>query len=216
MDINDNTAVAQKPQTGQSNKKLIIFLVATGVAFAVFLYVFTHATFATGKPYSVDVDGTTILPGKTTVQELADAGFNLSDYSVLYKQAYDLSAEADARTNYLQIALVKDAKIYAHLEVMNKDASPKPLSACIVSNVNFTTTYDYQNDDKIAVNGVSLKDITPDKMIEASGKPFEVSDYKSYDESRTGTEHVWKFHAYEMHVITLDDGSLYQVSSVFD
>ncbi|HWP50739.1 MAG TPA: hypothetical protein VN626_03470 [Clostridia bacterium] len=215
MEILETTTEVSKPQPVRNNKKLVMVIIVMVACFGAILYVATHATFATGKPYSVEVEGLTILPGKTTVQDLVDAGYYLSDYSVLYKKGYDLTTPAEAKTNYTQIALVKDANIYAHLEVANESSSEKTLAECIVSNAEFTLTYDYQNEDTISVNGVKLKDITPDKMAEISGKPYKVSAYSSYDKSHTGTESTWLFHAYALHVITLDDGSLYQVSSTY-
>lgn len=71
-------------------------------------------TIGGGEPYVMTVDGTQITPGTTTVQELANAGYDLSDFTgkVLvtdedgsqhweYGYVYDLTADAEAMTEAL-------------------------------------------------------------------------------------------------------------------
>lgn len=112
---------------------------------------------------------------------------------------------------------MRNGQGYAGIEVTNESSSSKPLAECKVSAVSIASVYDYENADKVVLNGVSIQDITPDKMTEVSGKPYETTDYKSYsDEAPTGTEYIWKKHAYSMSVIIADDGSLYEISSKYE
>ncbi len=229
MQIINKEQETQGPQEpANKTKELLKLGIVIGVCIICFvaLYFFSKSSFATGEPYSIEVDGVIINPGET-VQDLADSGFELSDYSTrqysdesgtaIYSQVYDLSAEVEASTYYPMITLVKNGKGYAGIEVVNESSSPKTLAECKVSAVKIGSGFSYENADKVVLNGVSIKDITIDKMTEISGKPYETSDYKSYsDESPSGTEYIWKKHAYSMSIIIDNDGGLYEISSMYE
>lgn len=223
--INNEQEVQSSQEPANKMKDILKVVIVIGVCLLCLgaLFIFSKSSIATGKPYAIEVDGILIKPGDT-VQELADSGFELSDYTArqysaesgtsIYSQVYDLSAEVDANSYYTQIKLVKDGMAYADIEVLNESATSKPLAECKVSAVVISMDNSYENTTKVVLNGVSLEDITVDKMTEISGKPYETSEYKSYsDESPSGTEYIWKKHAYSMNIIIDNEGALYKIST---
>ena len=157
---------------------LIFFLVA-----AVLYRMFPNIEIGGGDPYVIVMDGLAVTPGKTTVQDLADAGYDLSDMSVrimatdkdengntvfLYRDVYDLSAEADARTLYDSLVLVKGELQAASVSIINNGPSAIPLSQCIVSNI--TIHNDYTGADNVTVEGTPFTQLTVDKITEVFGK----------------------------------------------
>ena len=136
-----------------------------------------------GKPYVIVMDGLEITPGKTTVQDLADAGYELSDSSskimasekdedgntvFFYRDFYDLDAEADARTLYDSIVLVKGEYPAADISIINNGGNSIPLSKCIVSEITIRNTY--ADADKATVEGTSFPQLTEEKITEVFGK----------------------------------------------
>lgn len=201
----------------QKNKKKPIVVLAVVLIILIGLfYIFTQTSIFSSDPYAVQLNGTTILPGETTVQELADAGYQLTDFTAYKKQAYDITDKADPKTNYTMIDLMKDGKVYANIEVMNQGSDKIPLSECIVSNVHFTKTSEYTDSDKIVFNTAARNDVTVDKMTAISGKPAETKEYSPTDEKYKGTEYIWSSGFYHMHVVVLKDGTVYQISSTYE
>ena len=55
----------------------LVFFLITGVLYRMF----PNVEIGGGKPYVIIMNGVEITPGKTTVQDLADAGYELTDMS---------------------------------------------------------------------------------------------------------------------------------------
>lgn len=157
---------------------VVFFLIA-----AVLYRMFPNIEIGGGKPYVIVMDGVEITPGKTTVQDLADAGYELTDMSgkvmlnerdenreivYRYRNVYDLTSEADARTLYSSLILVKEEEQAASISIINNGANAVPLSQCIVSDIY---VYSYCIDaDQVTVEGTPLPQLTEEMLTELFGK----------------------------------------------
>lgn len=136
-----------------------------------------------GKPYVIVMDGLEITPGTTTVQDLADAGYELTDMTgkvmlnergengeivYRYRNVYDLTSEAEARTLYSMLILVKDEEQAAGVSIINNGTSAIPLSQCIISDIYIYS--DYIDADKVTVEGTPLPQLTEEMLTELFGK----------------------------------------------
>lgn len=157
------------------------------------------------------MDGLEVTPGKTTVQDLADAGYDLSDLTekiiasdtdengnsvILYRDVYDLGSEAEARTLYDSLVLVKEEKQAASISIINDAPSAIPLSKCIVSDI--TIYNDYMDADKVTVDGIPFSQLTEEKLTELFGKVE-----RSYDNTI-----VWEKGNYNFYLWTTQDGAV--------
>ncbi|MCH5259761.1 MAG: hypothetical protein J1F18_08410 [Lachnospiraceae bacterium] len=190
---------------------LVFFLVAA------FLYrMFPNLEIGGGKPYVIVMDGLEIIPGKTTVQDLANAGYELTDMTgkvmlnergedgeiiYRYRNVYDLTSEADARSMYSSLILVKDEEQAALISIVNNETSAVPLTQCIVSNI---TIYNhYIDSDKVTVEGTSLPQLTEGMLTELYGKPD-----RNYDNSLT-----WDKGNYYLSLKIAEDGTVESLST---
>lgn len=143
-----------------------------------------------GKPYAVVLNGVEILPGETTVQELSDLGFELSDFSgrqmvrdgeggttFVYANVYDLTSEAEAMTVYPGIYLLKEGEKIASLSIANDTKSGISLLKCKIVTVTVDIDdYDYE---KAEVEGVSFTSLSAKTLAEALSKPKTDTDSKT-------------------------------------
>ena len=136
-----------------------------------------------GEPYIVTMSGVEVKPGQTTVQELADAGYEFTDLGgrslmpvedengnkiYLYESVYDLTSEAEAKTEYSMIIMVKDGEQAASVSLINESSESVPVSECIISYM--TIDIEYKDADKIMVEGISFDQLSIDKLVEVLGK----------------------------------------------
>ena len=169
-----------------------------------------------GKPYVIVMDGLEITPGTTTVQDLANAGYELTDMTgkvmlnergedgeiqYRYRNVYDLTSEADARSMYSMLILVKDEEQAASLSIVNNETSAVPLTQCIVSNI--TIYSDCIDADKVTVEGTSFPQLTEGMLTELYGKPD-----KNYDNSLT-----WDKGNYYFSLKVEEDGTVRSIST---
>ena len=195
-------------------KLVILFIICAAILIG--LFYFQSTSFATGEPYEMEVDGYVIYPGKTTVSDLTEAGFNLSDYSSLYKDTYDVTAEAEAKTRYSMVSLVKEEEPYADIEIINESSNKKQLADCLISAVSIDLKKEYTNMDTLKIKNLELMGITPEKMSEAMNKDGKESEYKSYsDTSPTGTIYTWRSRNYSMNIIVSNEGNLLRIESKY-
>ena len=171
------------------------------------LYLCRDFTIGGGKPYVVTIGSVEVKPGKTTVKDLADAGYDLTDTSVgilsdqaaggyLYEDVYDLSSEAEPNTCYAMLVLVKDGEQTAELSVINDTAKPLPLAECIINEI--TVRKDYADAELTAAEGYAFADLASETAREAIGKAGRTtSDYTS----------LWERGDYSLYVETQVDGS---------
>ena len=197
---------------GKRKKWLELLAAFVFCAVCLVLYrVLPHFEIGGGKPYVIVMDGLEVTPGKTTVQDLADAGYDLTDMSVrimasdkdengntvfYYRDVYDLESEADARTLYDSLILVKEEKQAASISIINDGPSAIPLSQCIVSDI--TIHDDYIDAGKVTVEGVPFLQLTEEKLIELFGK-----EERNYDNTI-----VWEKGNYNFYLWTTESGTV--------
>ena len=190
---------------------LVVFLI-----FAVVYRLLPNIEIGGGKPYVIVMDGLEIIPGKTTVQDLANAGYELTDMTgrvmmnerdengeivYRYRNVYDLTSEADARSMYSMLILVKDEEQAAGITIINNSTSAVPLSQCIVSNLYIYN--DYIDADKVTVEGTSFPQLTEEMLTELYGKPD-----RNYDDSVT-----WDKGNYYLSLKIEEDGTVRSLST---
>lgn len=181
------------------------------------LYFISTSPLIAGKPYELEISGYTVQPGKTTVAELSEAGFSFSDFSSNYKEIYDVNTMVASKTKYQLVSLLKEGKLLADITIINESSSSKPLLNCLISEVTFNLEKPYDDLDKVNLKGISLTDLTPDKMSEAMGKKGTAADYKSYsDTSPTGTSYTWSKGKYALEIVISTDGNLMSIKSNYN
>ncbi len=75
----------------------------------------------------------------------------------------------------------------------------------------------YDDMDKVYLKGISLTDLTPDKLSEVMGKNSTAADYKSYsDTSPTGTSYTWSKGKYALEIVISTDGNLMSIKSNYN
>ena len=191
---------------------LVFFLVS-----AVLYRMFPNIEIGGGKPYVIVMDGLEITPGTTTVQDLADAGYELTDMSgkvmmnerdengeivYRYRNVYDLTAEADARTLYSSLVLVKEEEQAASISIINNGGSSIPLSQCIVSDIAIYS--DYIDADKVTVQGTPFAQLSVEKITELYGKQD-----RKFNDATT----VWEKGNYTFYLEIKDDGTVRRITS---
>lgn len=168
-----------------------------------------------GEPYLMTLNGMEIRPGETTVQDMADAGYDFADTmsgqivlgdegaETVYNTFYDLSTEAEAKTIYAGSAMVKESQRVATLSIVNRDSKTKPLSECIISGM--TVYFDNEEAKTVVLEGISYSDLSVEKLKEVFGKPDIAYN--------TGDYYKWERGDYSISVSLEDDGSLKSIST---
>lgn len=178
-------------QTPEGRKKKALKWVgnlAVLAALAVVYQLLMHYHVFSGEPYPVSLENITIVPGQTTVQELLEAGYELSDreYSevrkdtgmMYYTGVIDPSEEADAKTYYMMV-LVKDSRAHASITVYNwEEWSKKPLGECKVSLVEVRDFH--EKSEQAAILDIPILEATKEAISERLGKEPEVLDSGTY------------------------------------
>lgn len=175
----------------------------------------TGCTIGGGEPYIMTVDGMQIIPGTTTVQELANAGYDLSDFTGKvwvtdedgsqhweYGYVYDLTADAEAMTVYPAIILVKDGEQIGTLSIVNDKQSEIPIAECKIEGV--TVHDDDLGHETASVEGVAFADMSAETLTEALGKPDTDTDSKT----------EWERGDYSL-TIEYEDGQVIRVDSSY-
>ena len=190
----------------------IVFFLVSGILYRVL----PSFEIGGGKPYVIVMDGLEITPGKTTVQELADAGYELTDESAkvmaserdedgnfvfYYKDVYDLSAETEPRTMYDSLVLLKGDEQAAEISIINDRGINLAVSQCIITDV--TIRNDYVDADKVTVAGTPFAQLTEDKITEAFGKKDRSLD----------NIYTWNKGNYYFYLTILEDGTVRSVST---
>ena len=191
---------------------LVFFLVA-----AVLYRMFPNVEIGGGKPYVIVMDGLEVTPGKTTVQDLANAGYDLTDTGskimmnerdengdivYRYRDVYDLTSEVESHTLYSSLVLVKGEEQAASIAIVNNGASNIPLSQCIVSDIAIYS--DYVDADKVTVEGTPFAQLSVEKITELFGK---------YERKFNDATTIWEKGNYSLYLEIKDDGTVRRVSS---
>lgn len=186
---------------------------------AVVYFFFPDFTIGGGKAYAVTLGNAEVIPGKTTAQELADAGYDFSDFSgansmwdddgslhTLYPNIYDLSGEAEANTLYVSVILVKDQERVASLSLVNTKSKAAPLSECIISEISVAKS-DYES-DKATLLGLSFDRISEETLTEEAGKPKSTPGYND--------DVTWEKGKYGMGLVFDENGEVESFSSDYN
>lgn len=175
----------------------------------------TGCTIGGGEPYVMTVDGTQIIPGTTTVQDLADAGYELSDFTgqtwvtdedgnkyLAYAYVYDLTAGAEAMTVYPSIVLLKDGEEVGMLSIVNEKQTEIPIAECKIESV--TVHNDDLGYETASVEGVAFADMSAETLTEALGKP----------NTDTGSKTKWERGDYSL-TIEYEDDQVIRIDSSY-
>ncbi len=186
---------------------------------AIVYFCFPDFTIGGGKAYVVTLGNVEVIPGQTTVQELADAGYDFSDLSganskwdddgslhMLYPNVYDLTSEAEANTLYISIVLVKDQEQVASLSLVNMKSKGVPISECVISDISVAKS-DYES-DKATLMGLSFDQISEEALTEEAGKPKSTPDYSD--------DVTWGKGKYGMGLVFDENGAVESFSSDYN
>lgn len=151
------------------------------------------------EPYTMVLgSGAEVIPGTTTVQDMADEGYEFKntfgipkltedgEMSTSYDtKAYDITEEVEGNTIYLGTALVKDGKKAADVSIVNRSASEKPLAECIICDIEVGT--EDEGAENVVINGMAFGGISKDSLTEALGKPdiaYKTGDYCKWEKGK--------------------------------
>lgn len=157
----------------------------------------------TGTPHTMQIAGMAIEPGKTTVQELADYGFELSDSMAKATGRVYSPLTTVATKSYISfLSLMMDGEDYATISIVNEDIGSKPIMECIVREI-YVNEYDvdYQN---AVVDGVKLSELTVQHLTQANGEPNE--SYPVDDGAAVQTQ--WEDAHYSIEIVAKNDGTV--------
>lgn len=208
--------------TPEGKKKKLLGAIAPLLiaAVCVLLYfILPDFTIGGGKAYVVTLGNVEVIPGTTTVQELADAGYDFSDLSgasskwdedgslhMLYPNVYDLSGEAEANTLYISIVLVKDQEQAARVSIVNMKSKAVPISECIISDISVEKG-DYEA-DKASLIGIPFDQLSEEVLTGEAGKPESTPDYSD--------DVTWEKGKYGMGLVFDESGAVESFSSDYN
>lgn len=191
------------------------------VALLVVMILIARHPSMTGTSTEIQVDGFSVIPGETTVQEVMDAGFDLTDQEARiydinseskFSYVYDPEMMAEGETEYMGIIMIKGNETLAYLHVANRKSSDKRLGDCVVSQITLYVG-DEPDGERYAVDGVLLKDLTLEKLIAEKGDYTRQSE-KENENGQTVLETVWDKDVYKLSVKNLEeDGTITEVVS---
>ena len=174
----------EQEKTPEGKRKKLLQNIATILAVAVFvavMYLVYHHPFFVGQPHMVLVDGVTIVPGETTMEELNKEGYELSDWdhSEMVKENGKMRhiyrgigfVDTDRTAYILQYGAGKRGLGYATVEFVNESSSSVPITACKIRAV---TVADYHEASQNAqLEGILFDELTVDALSAASGLETE-------------------------------------------
>ena len=194
-------------QTPEGKKKKMLSKIGTFVFFAVLFIVFyfldRNHVFS-GEPYPIRVENITVIPGETTVQEILQAGYDLSDRDhgewmndvggFYYSEVIDPAVEADPNS-YYNLILVKEGTAYASITIYNSEEwKSKSLPECRVSKIEVAAFH--KGSDQATVLDIPLTEVTKEAISDYLGAEPEVSE----------TRCVWKKGKYSL-ALNSDDST---------
>ena len=172
-----------------------------------------------GTPHVMMLGDIEIKPGETTIQELADAGYEFSDnssvemvpedegfgYTWVYTQVYDLNAKAEARTLYSSVVVLKDGEVAALISIYNEGEKEITLAQCKISYITVYITY--FEADKVAVEGITWDKLSAEALTEVLGEVTRSTDDKVY---------VWENGWYSLILRYQEDGTIESIETNFN
>lgn len=203
-------------QTPEGKKKKILTKIGTLLFFAVLFIVFyfldRNHVFS-GEAYPIRVENITVIPGETTVQEILQAGYDLSDRDhaewmsdvggFYYAEVIDPEVNADPNS-YYHLILVKEGTAYASITIYNSDEwKAKPLPECRISKIEVADFH--KGSDQAAVLDIPLTEVTKEAISDSLGaEPEDLS-----------SSCVWKKGKYSLTLHSDDSVSGRMISSEY-
>ncbi len=182
----ERLAKEQMPEGKKAKKLAIIGRIAFLVVMAIGIYFLDYWRGLSEEPCPISVENITVIPGETTVQELIQAGYGLSDtenkewvmenYSgyFYYPEIVDPTAEADSKSYYYMV-LVKDGLSYGKVVIYNDaEWQAKPVTECKVSALE-VASYDEASNQAMILD-IPLLEATEEAISERLQLEPEVSD----------------------------------------
>lgn len=206
----------QQEQTPAGKRKKLIQQIVLGILIAgiiVIIYLLNHHPAFAGSPHLVTLGGVTVEPGKTTVKELTDAGYEISDQSLsewteidgtstyVYHEVYDLASEVEG-SSYYMVKLVKEGREHAGITIVNHKSSAAKLTECLVYSIEVRTSS--KGADMDTVNGIQVNQLSLEGMQDLLGAPSDESDTGSYE---------WKKGKYSLSLKSGEKGQVLSVKS---
>lgn len=210
-----NCSMNVKKATQYLRKAWILLL----TAFMLLMCLTACGTADSGTPHVMMLGDIEIKPGETTIQELADAGYEFSDnsgvemvpkeegfgYIRTYTQVYDLNAKAEARTLYPGVAVLKDGEEAAMISIYNEEEKEIALVQCKVSSITVYSTY--VEVDKVSVEGIRWDKLSAEALEEVLGEVTRSTENKVY---------VWENRWYSLTLRYQEDGTIESIATNFN
>lgn len=214
--VNKEQERIQQEQTPAGKRKKLIQQIVLGILIAgiiVIIYLLNHHPAFAGSPHLVTLGGVTVEPGKTTVKELTDAGYEISDQSLsewteidgtstyVYHEVYDLASEVEG-SSYYMVKLVKEGREHAGITIVNHKSSAAKLTECLVYSIEVRTSS--KGADMDTVNGIQVNQLSLEGMQGLLGVPSDESDTGIYE---------WKKGKYSLSLKSGEKGQVLSVKS---
>lgn len=207
-----------EPIPQKSKKKPIASIVTTVLLIIVYavIYVLKNSPIFLGEPYPIKVENMSIIPGETTVGELMDAGYDLSDYEHsewvmenytgynYYFEVIDMTAKVGVKTHY-QMEMVKDGLAYATIYIYNESLQEITVAECKVHSVEVHRLC--EGVDQAGLMDISFSEVSPESLTLSVG-----AEPKDNGKGR----YVWKNGSYSMIYELNEDGITESIKSEFD
>lgn len=214
------------------NRNFIIYFIIFSLFFggrAVWKYYTSYPD----TPVEVQIDGKTIVPGRTTVAELLDQGFILTDSSP--KQRLVTLGDPSGGTSgdtvgselyydeikepgdwqikgggYETVRLLCGNAEAARLGLVNRSESGQSLLQCTVHDITLKP-FEWLADGEYSVDGISMTDLTAEKITSQRGKPERQYEETTDDGGKLSVT-VWKGSRYGLSVKEKTDGSIAEIT----
>ena len=178
----------REDEVGNRGRKLlaIIMVAVAALGFFILANLLDGKALLNGDPYVIRVGNVEVRPGGARVRNQAAAGYDFSDLSLgrpsgdgdeascVYSEVYDLDAQADKKTVYTSIILVKDGQCVALISVVNEKNTEIPLSECKINSV--AVCPDYYESETVSLEGASFGQLSANTLTKILGKPRKVSE----------------------------------------
>lgn len=211
--------------TAKRGRKISNIIYVLGIIIvATVVYIYNNNPEIAGEAKTVQVGGFEVIPGETTVQDIADQGFDISDYtsrstqvvgdSVVsgYTEMIDIASPVEGRSYYNGLKMVKEGQAYASLSVVNESKVGNTLASCKVRSVK---VYDSDEDAENAVlEGIPMKDLTVKALTEKIGEA-EVSEGVD-DAGEKRITSTWEKEVFSLEVVTDEAGKVFSFTSSYE
>lgn len=208
VDLEKQRYEKENTPEGKKAKRMRTYLgIAAAIVFFSVLYVINHNPNAKKDMVVVTMQGIEIIPGKTEVSELLDNGFQLAEQQV--GNIIDPEAEAEAKSYYPLIFIVKDNKAYGTITIANDASTAKAIPKCTILKIGID--YLDEGSDTAAADGTVMSELTYEDLVSKYGEPV-----KSEESEYVGGLNVeWENKGYHFIVNVGEDEKIHSVQSSY-